>query len=210
MRLSLCMIVRNEQHFLEEALASARPHVEEIVVVDTGSVDDSISIARAAGARVVKLPTRKFVEARNLCIESATGDWILFLDADERMTGDHLIQLRALAGQEEFGAWRLDQYNYFGNGLWSSIPILRLFRRHPDVRFEGGFHENIVPSILQGGLRIGRSRLIIHHVALGGPDNSLEKRRRNLLRMEAHLKDNPPDARFHALSSLEYFALGEV
>ena len=82
--LSLCMIVKNEEKHLAKCLASVRPVVDEMIVVDTGSTDRTVDIAKAFGAQVYNFEwTNNFAEARNYSLSKASGDWILVLDADE-------------------------------------------------------------------------------------------------------------------------------
>ncbi len=84
--LALSMIVKNGERDLPDCLASVRGVVDEIVVADTGSSDASIEIARAAGARVISIPWENdFAKARNLSLAEVTSDWLLLLDADERL-----------------------------------------------------------------------------------------------------------------------------
>ena len=84
MRISACYIVRNEAAKLERSLASLEGAVDEIIVVDTGSSDDTVKIAEAHGAQVFHFPWQDdFSAARNVSLSKATGDWILVVDADE-------------------------------------------------------------------------------------------------------------------------------
>ena len=87
MLLSAAIIVRDEADFIDVCLASLDGLVDEVVVVDTGSVDDTIAIAEAHGARVAHEPWKNdFARCRNRSLDLATGDWILYIDADERVT----------------------------------------------------------------------------------------------------------------------------
>jgi len=93
--LSLSMIVKNEEPFLAHCLDSVRGLVDEMVILDTGSTDGTLEIARAAGARVFQSPWRDdFSAARNASLEKATGDWILILDADEELPASEHAPLR--------------------------------------------------------------------------------------------------------------------
>src|SRR5688500_8695000 len=86
-KLSLCMIVKNEETFLEDALREAKLYCEELIVVDTGSSDRSVEIAKTCGAKVSFFEwVNDFSLARNFSLSQASGDWILILDADERLT----------------------------------------------------------------------------------------------------------------------------
>ena len=84
--LSVCMIVRDEAEALPETLACLAPPVDELVVVDTGSRDATLEIARGAGARLIEVPWQDdFAAARNAALAAARGRWCLALDADERV-----------------------------------------------------------------------------------------------------------------------------
>ena len=92
--LSLCMIVRDAERSLAPALASARPFVDEIVVVDTGSRDGTRDVAREFSARLFEFAwCDDFSAARNHSLEQATGDWILWLDADHTFPNETLLRL---------------------------------------------------------------------------------------------------------------------
>ncbi len=107
LRVSLCMIAKDEQEHISGCLESVRGLVDEIIVVDTGSADRTKETARSCGAKVFSFPwTGNFAEARNESLRHATGDWIIFLDADERLNSfgveDCLRKCRICAG-----AWTL-------------------------------------------------------------------------------------------------------
>src|SRR5262245_1489579 len=85
-RISAAMIVRDEEAYLDDCLKSIVDEVDEIVIVDTGSRDRTCDIARRYGARLFDLPwTGDFAAARNHALDRASGDWILYIDADERL-----------------------------------------------------------------------------------------------------------------------------
>jgi len=145
LRLSACLIVKNEERFLAACLDSILPHVDEIVVVDTGSTDSSIEIAQARRARVMNYAwADDFAAARNTGVDAATGDWILYIDADEQLSlpagrslADNLGGDGAFAGLVRFFP-RLNSTPY-----WE----YRLFRNDPRLRFKGAMHETIVPDL---------------------------------------------------------------
>ena len=106
--LSLCMIARDEASFLERCLASAAPHVDEIIVVDTGSTDGTVRVARAAGAEVSEFEwVDDFAEARNASLRAASGDWILLLDCDEVIAERDWSALRDAVARQGADAYRL-------------------------------------------------------------------------------------------------------
>ena len=99
MRISLCMIVKDEEEMLPRCLAAVAEHVDEIVIVDTGSTDRTVEIAESFGANVIEFPWNgSFADARNVSLDTATGDWILWLDADEVLDEGQGELLRELAG----------------------------------------------------------------------------------------------------------------
>jgi glycosyltransferase involved in cell wall biosynthesis len=157
--LSAVLIVLNEERHLEGALASVA-FCDEIVVLDGGSRDRTLEIARAAGARVVDgAPWPGFVEQRNRVLGEARHDWVLALDADERVTP----ALRDEILQERAGGFRYDGYriprvaHYLGRWIrgtdWYPDPQLRLFDRRRG-RWQGALiHESVKVEGVVGRLR---------------------------------------------------------
>ena len=179
--LSLCMIVRDEAWILEECLAAARPQVDELVVVDTGSVDGSREIAAAHADRLLDFSwCDDFSAARNHGLAAATGDWILVLDADERIAADDYPRLRAAMADAARDGFYLPQHNYGddqaawgwrpagehapharGHAGYTVNPILRLFRRRDDIRYQGRIHEIVDGTIAEA--RRGELAVPLHH-----------------------------------------------
>ncbi len=201
-RLSLCMIVRNEEEFLGGCLESVRGVVDEIVIVDTGSTDATRSIAASFGAVVlIREWTGDFSAARNASLERATGEWALVLDADERLSPDSALRLRGLLRDSSTGAFAV---TITGTGVHSTGSVRqvnrypRLFRRREGVRFEGVVHEQVAPSLARLGLRISPSPLIVEHL---GYDRGWEvvraKAERNALLLRHQLECSPDDAYAH-------------
>src|ERR1043165_649049 len=100
MGISLCMIVKNEEDWVVGAVESVRSIVDEVIIVDTGSIDDTPARAEAVGAKVIKSAWQEsFAHARNLSLEAAREPWILVLDADERIAARDLPYIKdAIAG----------------------------------------------------------------------------------------------------------------
>jgi tetratricopeptide (TPR) repeat protein len=187
--LSATLIVRDEAEHLLDCLASITRFVDEIVVVDTGSTDATEAVAREAGATVISRPwDRHFANARNAAVDVARGQWILYIDADERLSSagelrDCLVNTNAIAGLVRFRPGRrLTRY-------WE----YRLFRNRPDIRFHGAMHETTLPDI---------QRLVSLHAAevietaaqidhLGYEGDQAAKHRRNRPLLERQLSDEP-------------------
>jgi len=197
--LSLCMIVKNEQTVLVECLKSVRDVVDEMIIVDTGSTDKTIDIARAFGAKVFEFPwTDDFSAARNQSLAQATGNWILVLDADEVISGlDHQRLLATInTGNRRTAAFAMVTRNYLeksgtagwtkndgrypqeekGAGWFGSSKV-RLFRNNSLVRFENPVHELLEASLRRAGIPIGKCSVPIHHYGRLDHDKLLAKGR---------------------------------
>lgn len=151
-RLSVAMIVRDEQDVLEGTLASVRAIADEIVVLDTGSKDQTPSLARKLGAKVSRAPWEEdFSAARNRLLEEVTGDWILWLDAGEQLTADSAADLRTFVNQQA------DLHRVYllmvelpaaePNGSAEQAARPRLMPAHPGLRFSGRVAESLQPSM---------------------------------------------------------------
>ena len=115
------------------------------MVVDTGSTDRTVEIAESFGARVVHFPWNgSFADARNVSIDAATGDWIMYLDADEHLEPGDARQLRELLGRTWREGFYLVETNYTGGedaGAAVAHLALRVWRNRPEYRFSGRIHE---------------------------------------------------------------------
>lgn len=216
LRISLCMIVKDEEEMLPRCLAAVRPAVDEIVVVDTGSSDRSREIARDFGARVIDFPWNgSFADARNVSVEAATGDWILFLDADEVLVEDDVPKLRALAGRVWREAFHLVETSYTGeleHGTAVTHAALRMFRNRPTYRFRGRLHEQFAWA-LPSGLpeRIEQTDVRVEHFGyLGVVRDTRDKARRNIELLQRQAEEREPDSFFEFNLGSEYLAVGDL
>ena len=145
---SASMIVRDEAAGIGVCVDAVTPFVDEVVVYDTGSLDDTVAVARAHGARVVEgFWDDHFGDARNRAIAHCTGRWVLWVDADEIAAGDPAALRRRLAGPGP-DAYRLRQVNEYANGT-QTVVFPRLFRRDT-ARLAGRLHEQVVDRITGG------------------------------------------------------------
>ena len=142
--ISLCMIVRNEAEWLGRCLDSASGVFDELVVVDTGSTDGTAELAQAAGARVFHFPWGDdFAAARNRSLESARGEWILVLDADEALWPRRGVRSKLLAlANSGAPAGQVEIVSEVPGGR-SSCQTTRFFPRHPAVRYTRRVHEQL-------------------------------------------------------------------
>jgi tetratricopeptide (TPR) repeat protein len=189
--LSAALIVRDEEAFLDDCLRSIRPVVDEIVVVDTGSIDGSVAIARRHGARVRPHPWRDdFAEARNTALDLARGRWILYIDADERLEPIDRAAVEALLDDAQEVAFRILLRPHAGSTPYREY---RLWRSDPRIRFEGVIHEKVTPAIqavAEADRRpIGLAGLVLNHVGYDG--DQTPKHRRNLPMLRRQLEVEP-------------------
>jgi tetratricopeptide (TPR) repeat protein len=189
--LSAAMIVRNEERYLEKCLQSIRDLADEIVIVDTGSEDGSATIARRNGARVTELAwCDDFSAARNHGLGLCRGDWILYIDADERARPYPRSELVAALADPNLAGCSVMLHARTG---YTAYREMRLFRNHPRIRFEGLMHETIWPGIAryleEEGGEIGECGLVLDHLGYDGPQK--DKHERNLPLLEKALAADP-------------------
>jgi tetratricopeptide (TPR) repeat protein len=213
-KLSLCMIVKNEEKFLEGCLRSVQGIVDEIVLVDTGSTDRTLEIANRFSAKQFSFSwIDDFSAARNESLSHATGEWILYLDADERLKagqGKKLLQLLSHNDAFSYNVWIEGSTNLRDGAVAQRNAYPRLFRSHPSVRFEGRVHEQITPSLERMGWAIHPSDLVIEHLGYDqGYSTVVEKaqRNRNILQKQLHEEPDNAYARFQYGNTLS--VLGE-
>lgn len=198
--ISACLIIKNEAAVLADCLASIRPYVEEIVVVDTGSTDTSIEIAQAAGARVLSIAwPESFSAARNIGLAAATQPAIFIIDADERLVPDTAAALVEHCRRSPGVAASVIQRNVSvssGRGdsrdSESLLFTVRLFPNRPTIRYAGRVHEHVVDS----GEPIRSVPIDVELLHLGYTPEQLvtkDKFARNLALLELDLQDAPGD-----------------
>lgn len=162
MRLSLCLIVKDEQAMLPRFLEAVEGLADEIVAVDAASSDDTVALLEAAGAKVITRPwTGDFAAARNASLDAATGDWVLVLDPDEIVEPGFAAALRAQIEDPGVGAATVLIRNLLPHGHHRDSVILRAFRRHPGVRFRHRIHEDATETVLD---MLGDEDLRLAHV----------------------------------------------
>jgi glycosyltransferase involved in cell wall biosynthesis len=182
---SLCMIVKDEEKNLARCLASVKAVADDIVVVDTGSGDRTVDIARAYGARVFTFPWNgDFSAARNYSLSKAAGKWILVMDADEVLSerdyaviGGMLEQsvdrpvawsviTRNYTDRVESEGWQANDGYYAeqekGDGWYPSRKV-RLFPNSANIRFKGDIHEMVEADLKKSGISVEPAQIVVHH-----------------------------------------------
>jgi glycosyltransferase involved in cell wall biosynthesis len=149
-RISLCMIARNEERFLEGCLARVQSVVDEIILVDTGSTDGTIEIAKRFGAKVLHSPWKEdFATPRNLALEAASGDWILILDADELVEEESVPLLRKMALNNRACGYHIHFINDYEKGRTHGLTMVRMFRKLEGIHYQYRIHEQVIPSLMK-------------------------------------------------------------
>ncbi len=223
-RLSLCLVARDEEALLPGCLESVRGAVDELVVVDTGSTDRTREIARAAGALVLERPwDDDFAAPRNLAARHATGDWILVLDADERLAPGTGAGLRRVVRGAAFdlGMVRLHNAASAGDAAAEVLsgaarrgPVLllpRLVRRTPDLAWTGAVHENLGEWLLRRrGRRAAVPVDLVHYGYVNDEALILRKGARNIELLRRCIEREPDDVTPYGYLALELLEAGRA
>ena len=195
-RVSLCMIVRNEEANLDACLKSIASIVDEIILVDSGSTDRTVEIGRSYGAKIVPFEwIDDFSAARNESLRHATGDYLLWLDADESFDDENRRRLLALFGKLKFddAGYLLRQWSLPESPGGSALVVdqVRLFRILPNVAWKHRLHEQILPSLQDAGCRIVQTDIVFRHI--GYSDASLREQKlvRNTRIIEREAAEDP-------------------
>lgn len=200
-RLSLCMILNNEEVFIENCLRSASRLADEIVIVDTGSTDGTKEICQTFDAKIYDFPWNgSFADARNFGIERATGDWILWLDADEELEAADAQAWREALEDETQQVWGLPVINYYGEfppdpNQAYLLAQCRVFRHGRGIRFVNAIHEqlHIQPRSGESGYSAEDKLLpaVIHHYGYLEPIVTAKRKHERNVAMLQKEKDSP-------------------
>jgi GT2 family glycosyltransferase/tetratricopeptide (TPR) repeat protein len=198
--ISLCMIARDNHRTIEAALSSIKPWVDEMVVVDTGSKDDTPQIAERLGARLFHFPwCDSFSAARNESLRYARGRWIFWMDSDDTIDEVNGRGLRELASREPPpgvlgyvvqvrcpGRVEDDPATFVG------VDHIKLFRNLPELRFECRIHEQILGAISRaGGTIVGTGLFIVHSGYDVSPEGQKRKLERDLRILHKEYEEDP-------------------
>ena len=221
-RLSVCLIVKDEEQSLPQALESVAEIAHQVIVVDTGSTDRTVEIATAAGAEVHHFEwCDDFAAARNFALEHARGDWVLVLDADEIFPAESIAALQNDLARENCLGYRLPLVNIIqtetgqtetADGL---CHVPRLFRNAPGLHFVGRVHEQVYSSVLlrqaDWAMDSGIGTATLHHFGYD-PKVKLErdkvKRNLHLLKL-AEAEQAKPEPAFLMCYALDLFNDGQ-
>lgn len=218
MTISLCMIVKNEEENLPECLGSVRGVVDEIIVADTGSADATGKIAERFGAKVYTAPWNdSFSEARNFSLSKATGDWVLVMDADDRLLPEDRSALRELAerapADTDVFCCRTVCYSGETPDLCGALFNwnVRLIRNGRGFHYTGRVHEQLHPGQNAGAGRVCSADVrFLHYGYLRKEMEKKQKHNRNIALLEKELADAPDSAFYLFNMGNEYLAQGNA
>ena len=200
MSLSACFLTRNEEKFIERAIRSVQPVADQVLVVDTGSTDRTARLAAGLGATVVHFTwADDFAAGRNFTLRHATGDWVLWVNANEELSSSSHDSLRAcMSDTEAFGFFvRIrNVVDPAQPSVFAETADLRLFRRRPDFDepFVGRLHPHFRPELVEAvrndGLQVLPSDVVLRADLEPGPPGP-SKLRFNARLLELELHDRP-------------------
>ncbi len=196
--LSLCMICKNEAEHIQTCIRSVKPLVDEIIIADTGSQDQTRELARAEGGIIYEFPWNdNFAAARNFALDQAAGQWVLVLDADELLTGADREGLHRLIQAPAIEGYYITICSYVGKGEATiTDQAVRLFKNNPRYRFRGAIHEQIADSIQEhnGAAGLGFAPLTIEHCGYLDKEKAVKnKPARNVAIIKKALRNAPDD-----------------
>jgi glycosyltransferase involved in cell wall biosynthesis len=223
MLLSVCIITKNEESNIARCLDSIKDIADEVVVYDTGSTDRTIDIlngfSKRANVKGFDLKVYRgewkndFSEARNNALDNAKGDWIFFIDADEELLNPNDLKNLLQNSDSNIGGylWNLKSYIFEGgNRKEQTTSLLRIFRNHTNIRYEGIVHEQVLKSIVSMGLKVKASSINgIHHGYNISPIELEKKHQRNINLLERAISDQPTAYNYLQLGKA-YMAMNQL
>ena len=209
--LSVCMIVKNESANIADALACFRPFADEIVVVDTGSSDNTKEIAARFTSKIYDFEwVDDFSAARNFAMSKAGKSYQLWVDADDRITPENQGHIESL--KSHFDGKKA--FYFILENLQADVPPtsclqLRCTPITADMRFEGRIHEQIFPSAVRAGLELVNTDIVINHLGYMTEETRMAKAKRNLAIMERERAEGRDDGGAAFFPGLDLCATGK-
>jgi glycosyltransferase involved in cell wall biosynthesis len=216
MNLSLCTIVKNEEASLPRVLDSVKTLVDEMVILDTGSTDRTVEIAKEYGARVYHFDwCNDFSVARNYALQYVRGNWVLVLDADEVLTPEIVPEIKRVIEFDRYLVVNLIRREVGASQSPYSL-VSRLFRRHQEICFSRPYHAMVDDSVQSLQREPNWQVISLPNVAIDHygykPEAiaALDKYNRARIAMEGFLANHPNDGYVCSKLGALYIAIGEV
>jgi glycosyltransferase involved in cell wall biosynthesis/Tfp pilus assembly protein PilF len=197
------MIVKNEEEMLHRCLKSVKDFVDEIIVVDTGSTDQTVEIAKRFGAQVFHHAWEdNFSKHRNQSLQYATGEWFIYLDADEEIIEETGPLIRTAIQCETVDSITIEFISLYAGGERSYHTQQRIFRTDKGIHFEGRIHNRIVG--------VKKTRLypikVRHHGYNVAPKNAELKHERRIRILKREIKEDPENPVHHHYLAASYLS----
>lgn len=207
MGISACIISKDEEKNMDRCLCSLKDAVEEIIVVDTGSTDKTIEIAKKHNAKVFSIEWEDdFSKARNYSLDKANEEWALIIDCDEELTKESIPILKDLSTNKEFEGFGVIVSNVIGGQESYGVQSLRFFRNKPEYRFHSPIHEQVGDKIVKakGEYSVLSSNIkFIHYGYEMDKELELKKTERNLKLLNT-VKEEDRDSLYYLHLGNEY------
>lgn len=219
------MITKNEEAFLEQCLNSVKGLVDEIVIVDTGSTDKTIDIAKKYKAKIFHFKwVDDFSAARNESLKHATKDWMLVLDADEIIEKKDLEKIKSLVeNASEFAGFQLEQRSYINNFFEGAVKndsdfdlvkkypfyisnfLVRLFKNNLGIEFKYRIHEIVEDSMKEKNLKYKKTDVVLHHFGSVKDEKIVEEKSKEYSKLILkQLDEDPNNERFNYQAARMY------
>lgn len=226
--ITLCMIAKNEEEFISQSINSVKEIVDEIIVVDTGSSDNTKEICRSLGARVIELDwdvyKNGFSYPRNLSIRNASTSWILRIDADEYIPKKYLSEILNLTKENNDG-YIFPIKNFLENPnnkkpKWVLSETCRLFRSYPEIEYRGSVHEELDESWKdlaklrnkrnEKGIIIKKVPFHIYHFGYLKPKQFVDNKFKKYCELaEQMIQENPNDPKSYFTTAVHYYHISD-
>lgn len=206
--LTCCILAKNEENTLKECIESVLDFVDEIILVDNGSVDKTVDIAKNYNAKVISIPHAIESDLRNAYIENCSSEWILVLDADERFQKESYKMLKdKIINDTTTDIFYLPLHNYYGKGKWSVFFKDILFRNKKSIRYRTS---TIHPGLIKENHTVDILWIPVHHLDALIKQRSIEKRAIYMEKIQTFISDNPEsNSILSPFLGMEYTAMGE-
>ncbi len=190
--LSLCMIVKNEEEKLSKCLNSVKSICDEIVIVDTGSTDKTVELARQFGAKIIeKSWADSFSYARNISLSNATKPWIMWLDADDIVPEESVLKIKRIKDEFKLDSAFGFQIKNTTDGVMGDIfNQIRMFPNNSEIRFKYRVHEQVLPSIQKLNLKVFYTDVIVFHSGYHSAEAKIRKQKRNIVLLKKDIEEN--------------------
>lgn len=212
MSISACIISKNEEKNIKRCLDSIKDLVDEIIIVDTGSMDETINIAEGYGAKIIRTSfDDDFSLCRNLALERATKDWILCIDCDESISIYEIDKLKLFLDSCTHVGVTLKVINVIDEDIYQGPHLLRLFKNNENFKYTGRIHEQIISSIYENysNKDIINTNFTLHHYGYGGKSEEMSKKHERNLQIFDSYSEKEKDGFYYFNYANEHFAFEE-